>query len=165
MPFYHINSFFRFLLATSNVRFRCNFFLNFTLQLLGINQQVLLQVFVVTDQGKVRPHGYYQACKVTGRNTTPSEEKDVEGTTVLEVPWEPVDGKMEISVDCIGILKLRNADVEQRIGPLRSKRKSTCVRLAFRVIVPASDGSFNVVQTVSRSITCSKFSMNFFLFS
>ncbi|XP_011676216.2 nuclear factor of activated T-cells, cytoplasmic 4 isoform X1 [Strongylocentrotus purpuratus] len=126
------------------------------LKLLGINQQVLLQVFVVTDQGKVRPHGYYQACKVTGRNTTPSEEKDVEGTTVLEVPWEPVDGKMEISVDCIGILKLRNADVEQRIGPLRSKRKSTCVRLAFRVIVPASDGSFNVVQTVSRSITCTQ---------
>ncbi|XP_054748554.2 nuclear factor of activated T-cells, cytoplasmic 2-like isoform X1 [Lytechinus pictus] len=126
------------------------------LKLLGINQQVLLQVFVVTDQGKVRPHGYYQACKVTGRNTTPSEEKDVEGTTVLEVPWEPVDGKMEISVDCIGILKLRNADVEQRIGPIRSKRKSTCVRLAFRVIVPASDGTFSILQTVSRSITCTQ---------
>ena len=65
-------------------------------QLAGVNEPVTLQVFVGIDQGKVRPHGYYQSCKVTGRNTTPCEEKDVDGTTVLEVPWEPTDGKMEL---------------------------------------------------------------------
>lgn len=61
------------------------------------------------------------------------------------------------SVDCIGILKLRNADVEQRIGPIRSKRKSTCVRLIFRVLVPTAEGSNVALQTISRSITCSKY--------
>ncbi|XP_071508795.1 uncharacterized protein [Diadema antillarum] len=125
------------------------------LQLEGVNQPVMLQVFVGIDQGKIRPHGYYQACKVTGRNTTPCEENDIDGTTVLEVPWEPSDGKMELSVDCIGILKLRNADVEQRIGPIRSKRKSTCVRLVFRVYVPSNDGFFTL-QALSRPITCTQ---------
>ena len=50
---------------------------------------MVLQVFVANDTGRVRPHGFYQACRVTGRNTTVCQEVDVEGTTVIEVPLQP----------------------------------------------------------------------------
>ena len=60
-----------------------------------MSDNVTLHVFVASDQGKIKPHGYYQACKVTGRNTTPCKEIDVDGTTVIEIPWECA-GKMEM---------------------------------------------------------------------
>lgn len=67
-------------------------------QLRGVNQPVELMVFIVTDQGKVRPHGYYQACKVTGQNATPCSEADMEGTKVIRIPWQPPEhgGLMEM---------------------------------------------------------------------
>ena len=58
-------------------------------QLEGVNEPVLLQVFVANDTGRVKPHGFYQACRVTGRNTTACKEVDIEGTTVIEVSLEP----------------------------------------------------------------------------
>lgn len=60
-------------------------------------------------------------------------------------------------VDCVGILKLRNADVEARIGVAGSKKKSTRARLVFRVNIPRSDGSMLTLQTPSCQILCSKF--------
>lgn len=60
------------------------------------------------------------------------------------------------SVDCVGILKLRNADVEARIGVAGSKKKSTRARLAFRVNIPRPDGSVLTLQTLSSPILCSK---------
>ena len=54
-----------------------------------MTEPVLLQVFVGNDTGRVRPHGFYQACRVTGRNTTACKEVDTEGTTVIEVPLDP----------------------------------------------------------------------------
>lgn len=58
-------------------------------------------------------------------------------------------------VDCVGILKLRNADVEQRIGLAKSKKKSTCARLIFRVNIPKPDGTFHTLQVASSPIICS----------
>ncbi len=60
------------------------------------------------------------------------------------------------SVDCVGILKLRNADVEARIGVAGSKKKSTRARLAFRVNIPRPDGSVLILQALSSPILCSK---------
>ncbi len=60
-------------------------------QLFGYRAPATLQVFVGTDQGKVRPHGFYQACKVSGKNSTSCEERDIEGTTVIEIPLDPKD--------------------------------------------------------------------------
>lgn len=60
------------------------------------------------------------------------------------------------SVDCVGILKLRNADVEARIGVAGSKKKSTRARLAFRVNIPRPDGSILTLQTTSSPILCSE---------
>lgn len=58
-------------------------------QLEGVSEPVVLQVFVGTDAGRVKPHGFYQACRVTGRNTTACKEVDIEGTTVIEVSLDP----------------------------------------------------------------------------
>ncbi|KAK3558436.1 hypothetical protein QTP86_018043 [Hemibagrus guttatus] len=126
-----------------------------TVKLEGVNEPVVLQVFVANDAGRIKPHGFYQACRVTGRNTTACKEVDIEGTTVIEVNLEP-SNSMTLAVDCVGILKLRNADVEARIGVAGSKKKSTRARLAFRVNIPRPDGSVLTLQTLSSPILCTQ---------
>ncbi|XP_074864349.1 nuclear factor of activated T-cells 5 isoform X2 [Carettochelys insculpta] len=126
-----------------------------TVKLEGHNEPVVLQVFVGNDSGRVKPHGFYQACKVTGRNTTPCKEVDIEGTTVIDVGLDP-SNNMTLAVDCVGILKLRNADVEARIGIAGSKKKSTRARLVFRVNIPRKDGSTLTLQTPSSPILCTQ---------
>ncbi|KAM9825706.1 nuclear factor of activated T-cells 5 isoform X1 [Syngnathus typhle] len=126
-----------------------------TVKLEGVNEPVILQVFVGIDTERVRPHGFYQACRVTGRNTTACKEVDIGGTTVIEVPLDP-STNMTLAVDCVGILKLRNADVEARIGVAGSKKKSTRARLVFRVNIPRPDGSVLTLQTLSSSILCTQ---------
>ncbi|XP_053555448.1 nuclear factor of activated T-cells 5 isoform X2 [Bombina bombina] len=126
-----------------------------TVKLEGHNESVVLQVFVGNDSGRVKPHGFYQACRVTGRNTTPCKEVDIEGTTVIEVMLDP-NNMMTLAVDCVGILKLRNADVEARIGLAGSKKKSTRARLVFRVNITRKDGSVLTLQTTSSPILCTQ---------
>uniref|UniRef100_A0A8C6S368 RHD domain-containing protein n=1 Tax=Neogobius melanostomus TaxID=47308 RepID=A0A8C6S368_9GOBI len=126
-----------------------------TVKLEGVTEPVVLQVFVASDAGRVKPHGFYQACRVTGRNTTACTEVDVGGTTVIEVPLDP-STNMTLAVDCVGILKLRNADVEARIGVAGSKKKSTRARLVFRVNIPRPDGSVLTLQTPSSPILCTQ---------
>ncbi|KAG8562911.1 hypothetical protein GDO81_015865 [Engystomops pustulosus] len=126
-----------------------------TVKLEGHSEPVVLQVFVGNDSGRVKPHGFYQACRVTGRNTTPCKEVDIEGTTVIEVMLDP-SNMMTLAVDCVGILKLRNADVEARIGIAGSKKKSTRARLVFRVNIPRKDGSVLTLQTPSSPILCTQ---------
>ncbi|KAM6058124.1 LOW QUALITY PROTEIN: nuclear factor of activated T-cells 5 [Chlamydotis macqueenii] len=126
-----------------------------TVKLEGHNEPVVLQVFVGNDSGRVKPHGFYQACRVTGRNTTPCKEVDIEGTTVIEVGLDP-SNNMTLAVDCVGILKLRNADVEARIGLAGSKKKSTRARLIFRVNITRKDGSTLTLQTPSSPILCTQ---------
>lgn len=60
------------------------------------------------------------------------------------------------SIDCVGILKLRNVDVERRVGATRSRKKSNRVRMVCRVLVPLDDGSstMQMLQTVSTPICC-----------
>uniref|UniRef100_A0A8D0GMN2 Nuclear factor of activated T-cells 5 n=1 Tax=Sphenodon punctatus TaxID=8508 RepID=A0A8D0GMN2_SPHPU len=126
-----------------------------TVKLEGQNESVVLQVFVGNDSGRVKPHGFYQACRVTGRNTTPCKEVDIESTTVIEVALDH-SSNMTLAVDCVGILKLRNADVEARIGIACSKKKSTRARLVFRVNIPRKDGSTLTLQTPSSPILCTQ---------
>uniref|UniRef100_A0A8C3A4T1 Nuclear factor of activated T-cells 5 n=1 Tax=Cyclopterus lumpus TaxID=8103 RepID=A0A8C3A4T1_CYCLU len=126
-----------------------------TVKLEGMSEPVVLQVFVANDAGRVKPHGFYQACRVTGRNTTACKEVDIEGTTVIEIPLEP-SNDMTLAVDRVGILKLRNADVEARIGVAGSKKKSTRARLAFRVNIPQPDGSVLTLQVASSAILCTQ---------
>ncbi|XP_076870038.1 nuclear factor of activated T-cells, cytoplasmic 2 isoform X2 [Brachyhypopomus gauderio] len=116
-----------------------------------------LQVFIGTaDERAVRPHAFYQVHRITGKTvTTSSRERIVNGTKVLELPLEPKDG-MRAIVDCAGILKLKNADIELRKGETDVGRKNTRVRLVFRVHVPRPGGQWLSLQAASQPIECSQ---------
>lgn len=58
------------------------------------------------------------------------------------------------SIDCAGILKLRNADIELKKGETDIGRKNTRVRVVFRVAVPQLDGQALWLQAVSVPVEC-----------
>lgn len=135
-----------------------------TVKLTGLQEQVKLQVFIGTDQGKVQPHMFYQASRVCGKNSTPCQERRLDGTTVLEIDMLP-SKDMTVSCDCVGILKERNVDVEKRLvryGGTRNKKRSTKCRLVFRVVLPAQRGQdtgglpSEILQVASAPILCTQ---------
>ncbi|XP_061590670.1 nuclear factor of activated T-cells, cytoplasmic 2 isoform X2 [Cololabis saira] len=116
-----------------------------------------LQIFIGTaDERVLKPHAFYQVHRITGKTvTTTSFEKVVNGTKVLEIPLEPKNN-MKAIIDCAGILKLRNADIELRKGETDVGRKNTRVRLVFRVHVPQPGGQHMSLQVASHPIECSQ---------
>ncbi|XP_031683022.1 nuclear factor of activated T-cells, cytoplasmic 2-like isoform X1 [Oncorhynchus kisutch] len=79
----------------------------------------------------------------------------VNNTNVLEIPLEPKNNLRAV-IDCAGILKLRNADIELRTGETDIGRKNTCVRLVFRVHIPHPGGQYVSLQVASLPIECSQ---------
>lgn len=59
-------------------------------------------------------------------------------------------------IDCAGILKLRNSDIELRKGETDIGRKNTRVRLVFRVHINQPNGRTLSLQTTSNPIECCK---------
>uniref|UniRef100_A0A8C6U642 Nuclear factor of activated T cells 2a n=1 Tax=Neogobius melanostomus TaxID=47308 RepID=A0A8C6U642_9GOBI len=116
-----------------------------------------LQIFIGTaDERILKPHAFYQVHRITGKTvTTSSYEKVFNGTKVLEIPLEPKNN-MKAIIDCAGILKLRNADIELRKGETDVGRKNTRVRLVFRVHIPQPGGSTVSLQAASHPIECSQ---------
>ncbi|XP_019864955.2 uncharacterized protein LOC109594196 isoform X2 [Aethina tumida] len=127
-------------------------------QLHGYYKPATLQVFIGTDVGKVAPHMFYQACKVSGKNSTPCVEKKVDGTCVIELQLDP-SKDMSATCDCVGILKERNVDVEHRFPDQlgnRSKKKSTRCRMIFRTTLVMDDGTQETLQVCSQPIVCTQ---------
>lgn len=118
---------------------------------------LVLQIFIGTaDERILKPHAFYQVHRITGKTvTTNSYEKIVNGTKVLEIPLEPKNN-MKAIIDCAGILKLRNADIELRKGETDVGRKNTRVRLVFRVHIPQAGGQHVSLQVASHPIECSQ---------
>ncbi|XP_061553098.1 nuclear factor of activated T-cells, cytoplasmic 2 isoform X1 [Phycodurus eques] len=116
-----------------------------------------LQIFIGTaDERILKPHAFYQVHRITGKTvTTNSFEKIVNGTKVLEMPLEPKNN-MRAIIDCAGILKLRNADIELRKGETDVGRKNTRVRLVFRVHIPQPGGQHVSLQVASHPVECSQ---------
>ncbi|KAG7472053.1 hypothetical protein MATL_G00104460 [Megalops atlanticus] len=116
-----------------------------------------LQIFIGTaDERILKPHAFYQVHRITGKTvTTTSYEKIVNSTKVLEIPLEPKNN-MRAVIDCAGILKLRNADIELRKGETDIGRKNTRVRLVFRVHIPQSGTQHVSLQVASLPIECSQ---------
>lgn len=116
-----------------------------------------LHVFIGTaDERLLKPHAFYQVHRITGKTvTTPSVERMINGTKLLEIPLKPKN-HMRAVIDCMGILKLRNADIELRNGETDIGRKNTRVRLVFRVHVPQPGGQLVSLQTASNPIECSQ---------
>ena len=115
-------------------------------QLEGVNEPVLLQVFVGNDTGRVRPHGFYQACRVTGRNTTACKEVDIEGTTVIEVPLDPSTGMTIAYVTVVISLRLKG----KLSFPLNKKK------LIFKYIISLTKNALEHVhlEDCSFRISC-----------
>ncbi|XP_011617868.1 nuclear factor of activated T-cells, cytoplasmic 4 isoform X3 [Takifugu rubripes] len=121
-----------------------------------------LQVFVGTaDDRSIRPHPFYQIHRVTGKMVgTASHESVQAGTKLLDIPLTP-ENNMTVLIDCAGILKLRNSDIELRKGETDVGRKNTRVRLVFRVHLPlappvAPSGRVLALQVASLPIECSQ---------
>ncbi|XP_053175400.1 LOW QUALITY PROTEIN: nuclear factor of activated T-cells, cytoplasmic 3 [Scomber japonicus] len=128
------------------------------IKLSGYSEQpVSMLLFIGTaDDRYLRPHCFYQVHRVTGKTVTTScQEKIIEGTKVLEIPLQP-ENNMSASIDCAGILKLRNADIEMKKGETDIGRKNTRVRVVFRVALPQQGGRTLWLQTVSVPVECSQ---------
>lgn len=128
---------------------------NPSVKLFGDIDHATLQVFIGNDQGRVKPHAFYQACKVCGKNSTPCQEREIDGTVVIEMEMDTTNDKT-CAIDNVGILKLRNADVENRVGIQKAKKKSTKARMIFRVQFLKPDGNIQILQVASRAINCTQ---------
>ncbi|KAK3526810.1 hypothetical protein QTP70_033548 [Hemibagrus guttatus] len=127
-------------------------------ELLGYNEKpVNLQMFIGTaDDRHARPHAFYQVHRITGKTVaTPSQEMLIGSTKILEIPLLP-ENNMSASIDCAGILKLRNSDIELRKGETDIGRKNTRVRAVFRVHIPQANGKVLSLQVASIPIECSQ---------
>ncbi|XP_073687618.1 nuclear factor of activated T-cells, cytoplasmic 3 isoform X2 [Garra rufa] len=127
-------------------------------KLIGFNEKpVSLQMFIGTaDERYIRPHPFYQVHRITGKTVaTPSQETVISCTKVLEIPLLP-ENNMSASIDCAGILKLRNSDIELRKGETDIGRKNTRVRAVFRVHIPQHNGKVLSLQVASTPIECSQ---------
>ncbi|XP_014003624.1 nuclear factor of activated T-cells, cytoplasmic 3 [Salmo salar] len=127
-------------------------------KLIGYNEKpVNLQIFIGTaDDRYLRPHVFYQVHRVTGKTVaTACQESVISSTKVLEISLLP-ENNMSTSIDCAGILKLRNSDIELRKGETDIGRKNTRVRVAFRVYIPQPSGKVLCLQAASIPVECSQ---------
>lgn len=68
----------------------------------------------------------------------------------------PTSLPFPLRIDCAGILKLRNSDIELRKGETDIGRKNTRVRLVFRVHINQPNGRTVSLQASSNPIECCK---------
>ncbi|XP_057609360.1 nuclear factor of activated T-cells, cytoplasmic 3 isoform X3 [Chionomys nivalis] len=101
-------------------------------------------------------HPVVKVHRITGKTVaTASQEIIIASTKVLEIPLLP-ENNMSASIDCAGILKLRNSDIELRKGETDIGRKNTRVRLVFRVHIPQPSGKVLSLQIASIPVECSQ---------
>ena len=131
-----------------------------TLRIERYRKPTRIQIFIANDSGRITPHMFYQVCRVSGKNSNPCDEKKIDGTDVIEIPFEPQLNDMTIVCDCVGILKERFADVEARFPKHKtwknSKKKSTKCRLVFTATVENKRGEPETLQVVSDVINCTQ---------
>lgn len=70
-----------------------------------VKQTVKVQCFIGHDRQIGTPHLFYQASKIAGKNSTTCFIKKTEGTSIITMELSPANN-MEVTVDCIGILKV-----------------------------------------------------------
>ncbi|KAL2297129.1 hypothetical protein Nmel_015187 [Mimus melanotis] len=92
------------------------------------------------------------ACPESGDRSSSSGDRSSSRDRSSSVDWSSSGN----SIDCAGILKLRNADIELRKGETDIGRKNTRVRLVFRVHIPEPSGRVVSLQAASNPIECSQ---------
>ncbi|VDN24272.1 unnamed protein product [Dibothriocephalus latus] len=92
------------------------------IKLRGWNGPALLQVFVANDSGEPKLNMFYQVCLVATKSNRGCTEKTIGHTTVVQVPFHPDTGEdRTLDVDCVGLVKMRNSDVERRLSMMMSE--------------------------------------------
>ncbi|CAG2163445.1 unnamed protein product [Oppiella nova] len=119
---------------------------------------VKIQCFIGHDKQLGSSHLFYQASKISGKNSTRCTTKRVDGTTLIVMEANP-HNDMQVTVDCVGILKERNVDVEQKLtnfknrndgdncGAVPTKKRSTRCRLVFRAQIPETNEILQVCDS------------------
>lgn len=69
-----------------------------------VSGSLKLECYIGHDKQIGMPHLFYQASKISGKNSTRCSTHKAEGVTVVRVELEP-EHEMIATVDCIGILK------------------------------------------------------------
>ncbi|GAU92480.1 hypothetical protein RvY_04556 [Ramazzottius varieornatus] len=120
----------------------------------------ILHVFVAAKSDPIGPHPLYRIHAVFGKNCIPCDERQIDGIPVVEVPIRN-DNDGVVNLNCMGITKLRNADLETAPGARKISRRNvpdSSVRLVFRAItsVRGRDGfcQTTILQTCSDPICC-----------
>ena len=169
------------------------------------NSTIPVHVFVSNEKGQIKPHIFFRskfiwnfcaffiwnlsACKIASRNSTPCDDDEFilngQRTDAIRINLSPKDDFTAI-VDCVGILKLRNAgnfsylkfskfffmkfwiiylknikDVENESkskSQPKPKRRNPTVRLAFHALIPNTDPSQPdlPLMVASNPISCSQ---------
>ncbi|XP_055338741.1 nuclear factor of activated T-cells 5-like isoform X2 [Paramacrobiotus metropolitanus] len=130
-------------------------------QLKGFNgNSAILHVFIGEERDPVAPHPLYKVCKVNNKHSAPAIIRKLDNrTTVLEMAFSAKDN-WTLSVDCVSIMKMRNADFEEMTTDpedlKKTKRKagSPKIRLIFRAICANKNGQVQVLQVASSPISC-----------
>ncbi|XP_047736749.1 uncharacterized protein LOC108673084, partial [Hyalella azteca] len=149
------------------------------IEVLGCKEPCVVQVFLATESGPVKPQLHLQACQVASKTISNITETNIRGTTVIQVPLSQTTN-MRLVCDCVGILRKRKVDVTQRLlkkpsnklapkgkngkklsskcAPtgINGKKKPAKVRMVFRAIVRLENGSFEVLQIASQPIICTQ---------
>lgn len=128
------------------------------------NSTIPVHVFVSNEKGQIKPHIFFRTCKIASRNSTPCDDEEFilngQRTDAIRINLSPKDDFTAI-VDCVGILKLRNADVENESkskSQPKPKRRNPTVRLAFHALIPNTDPSQQdfPLMVASNPISCSQ---------
>ena len=91
-------------------------------KLVGYNKgPVKLRCYIGHDKRLGEPHLFYQVSKIVGKSVTPCSVTKIEGIKVVELDLLP-SNNMEAVINCIGIVKERNFDVQKKTTNLKKKQ-------------------------------------------
>ncbi|KAL5969966.1 Nuclear factor of activated T-cell 5 [Taenia solium] len=94
-----------------------------TIQLQGWPGFAIVQVFVANESTDPHLHLFYQVCLVSTKSNRGCSELVYGFTTVVQVPFTPNTEDRVMSVDSVGLVKLRNSDVERRMASLSEEQQ------------------------------------------
>lgn len=127
-------------------------------KLIGYNSSpVKLRCYIGHEKRIGEPHLFYQVSKIIGKNVTPCEVAKIEGIKVIEMDLLP-ENNMELVINCIGIVKERNFDVQKKAINLKKKHLFGNHYLNNEIItsrIRSSSTSSNTSSTSGRSTSSS----------
>ncbi|VDK34474.1 unnamed protein product [Taenia asiatica] len=122
-----------------------------TIQLQGWPGSAMVQVFVANESTDPHLHLFYQVCLVSTKSNRGCSELVYGFTTVVQVPFTPNTEDRVMSVDSVGLVKLRNSDVERRMASLSEEQQKEI--LSFSGLPPPPTPTSATSTTANSSAT------------